>query len=186
MVSPRPRRDAVAWAQSAYGVSERRACRALAVERSLVRYASRRPADTALRARLRELATTRISFGSRRLHTLLRREGVPVNYKRVHRLYVEEGLQLKPRRRKRRKAHMVRRPPIVVARPGERWAMDFMHDTLADGRSIRIFTLVDVYSRECVALVAAAHFRGTDVVELLRAAGARAGALPAARTPVAA
>ena len=74
MVSPRPRRDAVAWAQSAYGVSERRACRALAVERSLVRYASRRPADTALRARLRELATTRISFGSRRLHTLLRRE----------------------------------------------------------------------------------------------------------------
>jgi putative transposase len=179
MVSPQQRRDAVAWARQTYQVSERRACRALAVERSLIRYRSSKRPDGALRTRLRELATARISFGSRRLHTLLRREGIAVNYKRVHRLYVEEGLQLKPRRRRRRKAHTVRRPPIVVTRPGERWAMDFMHDTLADGRSIRVFTLVDVYSRACVALRAAPGFKGSDVVDMLQAAGRESGGLPA-------
>jgi putative transposase len=179
MVSPRQRRDAVAWAQTAYQLTVRRACLALGVHRSLIRYRSRKRPDTALRARLRELATTRLSFGARRLHLLLRREGVVVNHKRVHRLYVEEGLQLTPRRRPRRRAHTTRRPPIIVSRPGERWAMDFMHDTLADGRTIRVFTLVDVYSRECVALAAAARFTGTDVAELLRQAAARTGGLPA-------
>jgi len=168
----------VAWARQIFQVSERRACRALVIERSLIRYQSGKQPDGALRARLRELATAQISFGSRRLHTLLRREGIAVNYKRVHRLYVEEGLQLKPRRRRRSKAHTVRRPPIVVTRPGERWAMDFMHDTLADGSSIRVFTQVDVYSRACVALQAAPGFTGSAVVDLLRAAGRTSGGLP--------
>jgi putative transposase len=183
MVSPRQRREAVAWAQTAYQVSERRACRALVVDRSGVRYASRREPQTALRRRLHELATTRLTFGSRRLHTLLRREGHAVNYKRVHRLYVEEGLQLKPRRRRRRKiggkAAVRRQTPVTVTRPNERWAMDLMHDVLADGRAVRVFTLVDVLTRECVALRAAAQFKGTDVVDVLRDAGEQRGQLPA-------
>lgn len=86
-----------------------------------MRYQSCKAPDTALRRRLHELATTRITFGSRRLHTLLRRDGLVINYKRVHRLYVEEGLQLKPRRRRRRKAAAVREVRTIVTRPHERW-----------------------------------------------------------------
>lgn len=177
MVSPRQRREAVAWAQAAYQVSERRACTALSVARSSMRYVSTRRPDTALRRRLHELATTRLAFGSRRLHTMLRRDGLEINYKRVHRLYVEEGLQLKPRKRRRR-AGTVRAPRAVVTQPRERWAMDFMHDVLSGGRAFRVFTLVDVCTRECLALVAAPHFKGTDVVELLMWAGHEHGGLP--------
>jgi putative transposase len=75
----------------------------------------------------------------------------------VHRLYVEEGLQLKPRRRRRRSA-TVWQPRAVVTQPNERWAMDFMHDVLATGQHVRVFTLVDVYTRECVALEVARSF----------------------------
>ena len=178
MVSPRQRRAAVAWAQTAYQVSQRRACRALDVERTAVRYQPQRDPATALRRRLHELATTRLTFGSRRLHTLLRRDGLAINYKRVHRLYVEEGLQLKPRRRRRRKAATVRETRTAPTQPNARWAMDFMHDVLKNGRAIRVFTLVDVYTRECVALHAAAGFKGSDVAEFLSAAGRQCGKLP--------
>ena len=178
MVSPRQRRAAVAWAQTAYQVSQRRACRALAVERTAVRYQPQRDPAPALRRRLHELATTRLTFGSRRLHTLLRRDGLEINYKRVHRLYVEEGLQLKPRRRRRRKAATVRETRSVPTAPNERWAMDVMHDVLKNGRAIRVFTLVDVCTRECVALHAAAGFKGSDVAEFLSAAGRQRGKLP--------
>jgi len=178
MVSPRQRRAAVAWAQTAYQVSERRACRALAVERSAVRYRPQRDTATALRRRLHESATTRLTFGSRRLHTLLRRDGLAINYKRVHRLYVEEGLQLKTKRRRRRKAGTLGETRTVPTQPNARWAMDFMHDVLKDGRAIRVFTLVDVYRRECVALHAATGFKGSDVAEFLSAAGRQRGKLP--------
>ena len=80
MVSPAQRRDAVRWAQTAYQVSERRACRALGVERTGVRYRPRKAPDTALRQRLRELAQARPAFGHKRLHVLLRREGLRVNH----------------------------------------------------------------------------------------------------------
>jgi len=91
-----------------------------------------RPA-TALRRRLHELATTRLTFGSRWLHMLLRRNGLEINDKRVHRLYVEEGLQLMPRRRRRRKAATVRDTRSVPTQPKARWAMDFMHDLPKSG-----------------------------------------------------
>jgi putative transposase len=179
MVSPAQRRAAVRWAQDAYRLSQRRACRALGTSRRLVWYRSVRPNDGAIRRRLHELATTRLTFGCKRLHVLLRRDGLRINLKKVHRLYREEGLQLKPRRRRRRKAATVRTPHPVVTRPNERWAMDFMHDVLADGRRIRVFTLVDVFTRECVALEAASRFRGTDVARLLSDVGGRRGRLPA-------
>ena len=96
MVSPVLRRDAVRWARTAYRVSERRACRVLGVARSTVRYRSVRRSDDILRRRLRELAGVRVSYGYRQLHTLLRREGWPVNAKRVYRLYREEGAGAAP------------------------------------------------------------------------------------------
>ncbi len=133
-------------------MSERRACRALDVERSVLRYQSRRDPDLALRGRLRELAQTRPAFGHKRLHVLIRRDGWPVNHKKTHRLYKAEGLQLKPRLPRRRRAVTMRQGDPVVLAPNTRWAMDFMYDTLADRSPIRIFTLLDVCTRECVAL----------------------------------
>ena len=178
MVSSAQRRAAVRWAQEAYRVSERRACRALVIERTGVRYRSRKPDDAPLRLRLRELATARPAFGHKRLHVLLRRDGLPVNHKKTHRLYKEEGLQLRPRRPRRRRAVLQRVGGAVVTRPNERWAMDFMHDTLASGQTIRIFTLVDVCTRECVALHVARQFRGTDVAQRLSEAGLARLTLP--------
>jgi putative transposase len=94
----------VRWARDAYRVSERRACVALRVHRALVRYRSTKPDDAPVRRRLHELTRDRPSFGVKRLHTVLRRDGLATNHRRVHRLYVDEGAQLKPRRRCRRAA----------------------------------------------------------------------------------
>lgn len=177
MVSPAQRRAVAAWAQQAYRVSERRACEALRISRSTARYHSVKPDDAPVRRRLHELAALRPSFGVRRLHIMVRRDGLHINLKKVRRLYREEGLQLRPRRRRRR-ATAPRQPRAIVARRNERWAMDFMSDTLAGGSSIRVFTLIDVYSRECIALEAATSFRGDDVARLLSDAGEREGELP--------
>jgi putative transposase len=95
---------AVAWARTAYALSERRACRALSVARSSTQYQSGRPPQAPLRSRLRELAAVRIRYGYRRLHVLLRREGWRVNHKRIYRLYTDEGLTLQRRRPKRHRS----------------------------------------------------------------------------------
>lgn len=176
-MTPALRREWVRWVGEAYQLSERRACRATGVARALIRYRSRRLSQTPLRARLRELAETRVSFGYKRLHVLLRREGWPVNVKRVHRLYREEGLAL--RRRPPRRRGRVAGPRAARTSPGganERWGMDFIHDQLADGRAFRIFVLLDAYTRECLALVPQRRFRGEDVCRVLRDVVARRGA----------
>jgi putative transposase len=159
-----------------YRVTERRACVAPRVHRALVRYRSTKPDGAPVHQRLHELARDRPSFGVKRMHTMLRRDGLAINDKQVHRLYVEEGLQ--PRVRRRR-ASTERQLRAVVSRANVRWAMDFMHDVLATSQAVRVFTLVDVYSRECVALAAARSFSGADVARLLSDAGERVGTLPA-------
>jgi putative transposase len=143
--------------------------------RSNVRYRSRRPPQTALRTRLKELATTHVSYGYLRLHVLLRREGWQVNRKRVYRLYREEGLMLKPRRPKRHRTAAPRVLRPATERPNERWAMDFVHDTLAGARTIRILTVLDVHTRECLALVPQPAFRGADVARILSETGTARG-----------
>jgi putative transposase len=175
MVRPAARRALVHWAREAYQVSERRACRAVGVERSMVRYRSRRPSQQPLRTRLRELASVRLRAGYQQLHVLLRREGWRVNHKRVYRLYSEEGLALRRRRPRRHRSAVARVRLPAPTQPNEQWAMDFVHDTLADGRAVRILTVLDVYARECVALVAAQTFSGGDVARVLTAAGAERG-----------
>ena len=177
MVSPAQRRAVVAWAETSDRVSQHRACRAVGVHRSLVRYRSVKASDAPLRQRLHELAAARPSFGVKRRQVLLRREGLAVNHKKVERLYRAEGLQLRPRKRRRR-AVGLRQVPMAVTRPDEQGAMDFMHDTLSTGQAIRIFTLVDVYTRECLALAVAPRFTGSDVARLLSAAYAHRGTLP--------
>lgn len=180
MVSPAQRREGVAWAQRSYRLSERRAIRALGVSRSSVRYRSIKAPREPLRARIREIAAVRVSWGYRQVHTLLRREGWAVNHKLIYRLYQEEGLTLRQKRPKRRRSAVRRERPVVKAdRPNERWAMDFMHDTLSGGRSMRVLTVLDVHSRECVALVTGKRFTGHDVAAVLSEAGAVRSALPA-------
>ncbi len=157
----------VEYLQAGYKVSARRACQALRFNRSTHYYTSHADPQLALRIRLRDLAGEHIAYGSRRLHVLLRREGWPINHKRVYRLYSEEGLALRRKRPKRRRSAMVRRTSPVARSPNERWAMDFVHDTLARGEKMRVLTVIDVFTRECLALVAKKHFRGEDVAKVL-------------------
>lgn len=176
MVTPTLRRELVAWAQDAYQLTERRACRATGVARSTVTYRSRRPAQAPLRSRLRELATTRVSYGYRRLHVLLRREGWAVNAKRVHRLYKEERLQLARKRPRRRKSVVARPASAVTTAANQRWAMDFVHDVLATGEKLRVLTVIDLHTRECVALAPQPRFSGEDVGRVLDLAAEERGA----------
>ena len=149
-----------------FGLSLRRACRLVGLWRSTQQYRPHRPDDRALRDRLRELAEQRRRFGAPRLHVLLRREGWAVNHKRTERLYCEEGLALR-RKRHRKRAAGVRVTLPRPTRPNERWAMDFLHDRLADGRRFRVLTMVDAYSRESPAIVADTSLPGARVVEVL-------------------
>lgn len=157
----------------AFRVPVRRACRATGVARSLITYRSGKAPQTALRARLKELAAVRVSYGYKRLHILLRREGWRVNHKRIYRLYGEEALELRRRRPRRRKSAVARGPRLVPGGPNQVWAMDVMHDTLVDGRLLRVLTLIDSYTRECLALVARSQFRGEDVAAVLQHLGTR-------------
>ena len=109
------------------------------------------------------------------MHVLLRRERWGVNHKRVYRVYREEGLGLRRRKPKRRRAAMARQPRIQLTRTNERWTMDFMSDALANGQKLRVLTVLDAYTRECVALEVATHFRGSDVARVLTRVAALRG-----------
>lgn len=171
MVGPAVHRAWIGWVRDGFQVSTRRACRATGVWRSVVCYKSRRPTQEPLRRRLRELALVRVSYGHKRLHVLLRREGWTINHQRTRRLYREEGLQLGrsrgPKRRKRVGAGRGRPVRAPAEQPNVRWAMDFVHDQTAVGTTFRVLTVIDVCSRECVALVARRQFRGDDVAAAL-------------------
>ncbi|GLJ00397.1 hypothetical protein Sbs19_42140 [Sphingobium sp. BS19] len=131
-----------------------------------MRYRSCRADDGDLRSRLRELAQQRRRFGYRRLHILLRREGVTINRKKTQRLYREEGLTVR-RRKGRRRAVGARAPAPVLALPNQRWSLDFVHDQLATGRRFRILNIVDDVTRECLRAVLDTSISGRRVVREL-------------------
>jgi putative transposase len=166
MVRPAVRRQAVVYVQEEYGLSERGACRALEVPRATHRYESRRPPQDALIAELRRLAVQRPRFGYRRLHVLLRRNGILVNHKRVHRLYRLEGLSVRVKRRKRQAA-APREAPLPPATPMQRWSMDFVSDATAEGFRFRVLTLVDDFSRKSPGLLVERSIGGHRVVRFL-------------------
>lgn len=121
----------------------------------------------AIRQRLKELAGQRPRYGSPRLTVLIRREFGCVNHKRIERLYSEEGLQL-PKRRKKKRIGTVRRIPLETpTRPNEVWSMDFMSDSLYNGRRFRTLNIIDNYSRELIALEAGSSITGQRVVRIL-------------------
>ena len=169
MVTPAARREAVAHLIDSYEVSQRRACETMAVDRTAIRYRSRRLDDAAIRARLRELACERRRFGYRRLHVLLKREGTHMNHKKLRRLYREERLQVR-RRIGRKRAVGLRVPMTIPQGPDQRWSLDFVSDTFIDSRRFRILSVVDDFSRECVALIADTSLSGWRVARELDAA----------------
>lgn len=151
---------------AAFGVSIRRACRALRFNLSTYFYRHRRSDQAALRMRLRELAAARVRYGYLRLHVLLRREGWMVNHKRVYRLYKLEGLSLRLKPRKRRISRQrVEGPPAI--KPNECWSMDFVADRLASGHRYRALTIVDNFTRECPAIEVDSSLTGTRVAAVL-------------------
>ena len=155
--------------EEAFQVSQRRACGVLGVDRTMVRYVSRRPDDAKARARIRELASERRRFGYRRLHWLMCREGWVMNHKKFRRLYREEKLQV--RRRGGRKRALGTRAPLTVPQGvNQRWSLDFVSDAFACGRRFRILAVVDDYSRECVRLIADTSISGVRVGRELDAA----------------
>lgn len=166
MVGPAAKREAVAHLQERFEMSERRACAVIAADRKTIRYCSRRPPETALRARLRDLANERRRFGYRRLFILLRREGEPSGINRIYRLYREEGLAVR-KRKARRRAVGTRAPILVAARPNARWSLDFVHDQLADGRRFRVLNIADDVTRECLAAIPDTSISGVRVAREL-------------------
>ena len=148
-------------------MSERRVCGATGFARSSHRYRSTADPQDELRLRLKELAAARVRYRYRRLHVRLQREGWAINAKRVSRLYNEEGLSIRPKTPRRRRSTRYRAGRPAIERPNDCWAMDFMADSLCDGRSFRILTIVDCHSRESLATVPRPSFRAHQVVEIL-------------------
>jgi len=163
---------AVEQVREKYAFSQRRACRVMTMAVSSYRYQSRR-SDEPLRTKLLELAREKPRFGYRRLHVLLRRSGEHVNHKRVHRVYRDAGLMI---RRKKRK-HCVREGKPLLARTSanQEWALDFVHDAVECGRTIRVLSVVDVYTRECLALEVDTSFASRRVTRVLDAIIAERG-----------
>jgi putative transposase len=149
-----------------YAFSERRACGLVMMAVSTYRYETGR-SDEPLRTQLVQLAREKPRFGYRRLHVLLRRTGERVNHKRLHRIYCEAGLMI---RRKKRK-HCVRegKPLLVRSAANQEWALDFVHDAVACGRAIRVLSVVDAYTRECLALEVDTSFASRRVTRVLEA-----------------
>ena len=173
MVGPQAEREAVRAVREEAKLSERHACGLVGMHRGSWRYRRRERNNAALRARLREIAAERPRFGYRRLHALLRRETEadgtakwPVNHKRVYRLYREEGLAMRVRKRKRFRAE-ARIPLQQPARANQVWTMDFTHDALASGKKFRTLNLMDGYTREAPAIEVDTSLPGTRVVRVL-------------------
>ena len=163
---PARKREMVDQVRAVWQVSIRRACRAVPVDRSTYHYRSKRAGQAPLVKRIREIAETRVRYGYRRIHVLLRREGW-VNAKRVCRLYREQGLQLRNKSPKRRVKAKLREGRSPATAANHIWAMDFVHDQLFDGTRIRILTIVDTFSRLSPAIDVQQSFRGADVVDTL-------------------
>jgi putative transposase len=153
VVTAEQRRCVVTWLRERRHVAITRACRLVGISRASCCYVSRRrEPDAPVRAALRSAAMAHPRWGAPRLHWLLQRDGVVQNHKRTERLYRDEGLGVRRRRRKRLPAgpRVIRPAP---ARPHERWSIEFVHDRLATGRAIRVLTVVDDCTRECPILV---------------------------------
>lgn len=144
------RRQDVAFVVAEYGVSERRACKLLGMDRSSYRYEPQPDRNAQLRQELVSLARQKPRFGYRRLGALLLRRGFQFNHKRLYRLYRQEHLAV--RRLKRKRLARPTAPIAALSRANQEWSMDFVQDGLATGRAVRLLNVVDSFTRECLAI----------------------------------
>ena len=150
-----------------FGLSIRRACKLIGLSRTSFHYKpAAKPDEEVIRKRLRELAQTRRRFGCPRLHVMLRREGFVINHKRTERIYRQEGLILRIRRRKKMSS-LLRTDIPKPDYPNHIWSMDFMRDSLANGRAIKILAVVDEYTRKCFRIEVDTSINGVRVTRVL-------------------
>ena len=161
-----------------WDVSIRRACRVLPVDPSTYHYKSRRPGQAALEQRIKEICQTRVRYGYRRVHVLLRREGWLFGQNKTGASIANWACNYATRLPNGGSKPSCVRTAALLPEPNETWAMDFVHDQLATGRKLRVLTIVDTFSRFSPALEPRFSFRGTDVVEVLERVGREVG-LPA-------
>ena len=160
-------KQVVDYVTRVHGYSQRRACTLTRQHRSTQRKPSTRDPLTELRLRMHEIVATRIRYGYRRVHVMLRREGWEVGKHIVCRVYREEGLCLRAKRPRRRKMAVHREARCRPSRPNEAWSLDFVHDQLSNGQKIRLLTVIDIYTREALAIEVGHRLRGEDVARVL-------------------
>lgn len=166
MVSAQARREQVRYAQSR-GLSCRRACALIGVARSSLTYRARRPArDRRLGRQLRVISRANPRFGYRRAQAVLSTKGHEVNVKRVHRVWREMGLSV-PRRAKRKRVRSSGLQPQPARRANQVWAYDFVHDGCANGQKLKMLTIIDEYTRYCLAIEVGARISSGRVIEVL-------------------
>lgn len=173
MVTLSSKKQVVTHLKSSFSLSERRSCQLMGVSRTAYRHIPKVSNDNPLRIRLRELATQYPRYGYLMLHTFLQQEGLVVNKKRTYRLYTEEGLQVRTKKRKK-----LTRPRIPIALPistNIRWSMDFVSDQLSNGRRFRVLNIVDDYSREMVGQLIGFSISGHQVARFLSQIGETRG-----------
>jgi putative transposase len=160
-------KEVVAYVTGCHGYSERRACSLTGQHRSTQRKPSTRDRRLEVRQRMHEIVQTRIRYGYRRVHIMLKRDGLSIGRNTVYRLYREEGLALRSKRPRRRKMVVHREARCRPTRPNEAWSLDFVHDQLSNGQKLRALTVVDIFSRESLAIEVGQRLRGEHVVEVL-------------------
>lgn len=165
VVTPAAKKPVVQHLIEGFSLSERVACQLAGLSRTAYRYQSRTKPDNGRRQRLKALATQYPRYGYLMLHGLLRGEGWVKNRKRTYRLYTEEGLQV--RTKKRKKLTRPRQPMEVPTAPNQRWSMDFVSDQLSNGRRFRVLNVVDDYSREMVGQLVSVAISGRQVARFL-------------------
>jgi len=168
-LKPSRKRELATDLMMRYGASMRKACAAIGLSRMVYLYRSAERDSAALAMRIKEIAQTRVHYGYRRVHVMLKREGFKDNHKRVYRLYRDLGLSLRHKRPKRNKAAQLRQPKALAQHINQIWSMDFVADNLFDGRKLRMLTVLDCCSRESLAIHVGQSLKGDDVVQVLNA-----------------
>jgi putative transposase len=164
------KRSAVIRLIEHFGLSVRRACKLVQIDGSTFRYENQGKDDSKIRERICSLAGRHLRYGSPRIHLLLNREGCQVNHKKVERIYREEELSLR-RKRKRPIRSEARERPDMPTQPNVRWSMDFMSDAIAGGRRFRTFNVIDDCTRESLAIYADTSILGLTATRVLERAG---------------
>ena len=155
-------KQVVDYVTRVHGYSQRRACTLTRQHRSTQRKPSTRDPLTELRQRMHEIVATRIRYGYRRVHVMLKRAGWEVGKHIVYRVYREEGLCLRVKRPRRRKMAVHREARSQPTRPNQAWSLDFVHDQLSNGQKIRLLTVIDIFTRETLGIAVGHGLKGED------------------------